>query len=167
MFKEMPRATSWCKGTLSPMMNTAVSADPRLRKRALILVLTSFVAGALLLSFFHGFLQDIEALATASPQLAFEKLSLIRNATLGFTLVCSTALVGLFAYISFRVFRAAQWPSLGGRVVWEMPVRTGRRATAIAVFLLFLAVVVIADAVWLWSLPEPVPQEQVVPMEDV
>jgi hypothetical protein len=80
----------------SPLMNVTVPADPRLRKRAFILMLTSFVAGTLFLSFFHGFLQDIEAQATASPQLAFEKLSLIRNTTLDFTLVCSTALVGLF-----------------------------------------------------------------------
>jgi multisubunit Na+/H+ antiporter MnhB subunit len=100
--------------------------------------------------------------------LAFEKLSLIRNTTLGFTLVCSTALAGLFAYLSFRVFRAGQWPPPGWRVVWEMRIRTGRQAAAVAVFFLFLAVMVIADAVWLWSLPGPVMEEEIgMPLEEV
>lgn len=49
-------------------MNATVQVDPHLRKRAFILVLTSLLTGAIFLSFFHGFLRDMEALATASAR---------------------------------------------------------------------------------------------------
>jgi hypothetical protein len=50
------------------MMNATVPADPCLRKRALLLVLTALVMGAIFLYFFHGFLRGVKALATSSPQ---------------------------------------------------------------------------------------------------
>ena len=44
------------------MMKATFPADLHLRKRALILVLTALVTGAIFLSFFLGFLREIEAL---------------------------------------------------------------------------------------------------------
>ena len=64
-------------------MNTTVPADPRLRKRAIAVVSITLLVGLVFLSFFQGFLREMEALATASPQLAFEKLKPVRNAALG------------------------------------------------------------------------------------
>jgi len=61
-------------------MNTTVSADLRLRKRAITFVSITLLVGLAFLSFFHDFLHELEALTTASPQLAFEKLNLVRNA---------------------------------------------------------------------------------------
>ncbi|NOT58036.1 MAG: hypothetical protein HOP18_25815 [Deltaproteobacteria bacterium] len=138
-------------------MKKTVAADPRLRKRAIILIVTACVASALFLPFFRGFLRGVESRAGDHPQVVFEKLTLIHNASLSLTLVCSTALVGLFLYCAVRVLRAGQWPPPGFRVVWEMRVRTGRQATVVAMCFLLLAVLVIADAVWLVSLPGPVP----------
>jgi hypothetical protein len=113
-------------------------------------------------------LRGVEALATASPQLAFEKLNPIRTATLGVVLCSSTALAGLLAYVSWRVFRAGQWPPPGWRVVYNMSIRTGRQASMVAMFFLLLAVAVIAYGVLLVSLPGPVPEEQrEVPMKSV
>jgi hypothetical protein len=70
--------------------------------------------GLVFLYFFQGFLREVEALATASPQLAVEKLNSIRTATRGVTLFSSTALACLLGYISFSVHRAGQWPPPAG-----------------------------------------------------
>jgi hypothetical protein len=68
-------------------MNTTVPADPRLRKRAFIIALTMTLMGLVSLYFFQGFLREMEALATASPQLAFETLHPVGTAALIVTLV--------------------------------------------------------------------------------
>jgi hypothetical protein len=96
-------------------MNTTVPADPRLRKRALLVVLTALLTGVSFLSFFHGFLREVEALAIASPQMAVEKLNPLRNAARGIILFSATVLAGLLAHVSLRVFRAGQWPPPEGR----------------------------------------------------
>lgn len=62
------------------MMNATVPADPRLRQRAIAVVFVTLLVGLVFLSFFYDFLRDVEAIATASPQLAFEKLNSIRTA---------------------------------------------------------------------------------------
>lgn len=148
------------------MATSTVPADPRLRERALILMLIAVVVSTLFLPFFRGFLHGVESLVDDYPQLVVEKLRLIRNITLGFTLVCATILAGVFVYIAARVFRAGQWPPPGWRVVVEMRVRTGRQAAAVAVFFLFLAVFALADVVWLWSLPGPA-EPHALPMQEV
>jgi hypothetical protein len=89
--------------------------------------------GLIFFSFFHGFLRGVEALATASPQLAFEKLNLIQTAAQGVTLFSATALACLLGYVSLRVFCAGQWPPPGWRVVYNMSIRTGRQASMVAV----------------------------------
>lgn len=69
----------------------------------------------------------------------FEKLTLIHNASLRLTLVCSTAVIGLFLYCAVLVLRAGQWPPPGFRVVWEMRARTGWQATVVTLCFLLLA----------------------------
>ena len=103
----------------------------------------------------------MEALATASPQFAFEKLNPIRTAARGVTLFSATALACLLGYASLRVFRTGQWPPPGWRVIYNMSIRTGRQATVVAVFFLSLAVLALAYGVLIVSLPGPVPEEQI------
>jgi hypothetical protein len=94
-------------------MNTTVPADLRLRKRAIAVVSLTLLVGLVLLSFFQGFLHEMEAPATASPQLAFEQLHLIQTAARGISLFSTTALVCLLGYISFSVYRTGQRPPPG------------------------------------------------------
>jgi hypothetical protein len=94
-------------------MNPTVPADPRLRKRAILIALTMTLVGLVSLYLFRRFLSEMEALATASPQLAFKKLYPIGMAALMVTLVSAMTLAGVFAYASWRVFRAGQWPPPG------------------------------------------------------
>jgi hypothetical protein len=149
-------------------MNTTVSADPCLRKRASAVVSITVLVGLVFLSFFQGFLREMEALATASPQLAFEQLNPIRTAARGVTLFSATALACLLGYASLRVFRTGQWPPPGFRVVGDMPIRTGRQATVVAVFMLLLALAALVYGAVIVSLSEPVPEEQIeMPMEEV
>jgi hypothetical protein len=61
-------------------MNATVPADAHLRKRAVLIALTMTLVGIVTLYLFRRFLYKMEALATASPQLAFEKLNPVRNA---------------------------------------------------------------------------------------
>ena len=126
-------------GYTSPTDEHPVPADPRLRKRAIAVVSITLLVGLIFLYFFHGFLREVEALATASPQLAFEQLNSIRTAARGVTLFSATALACLLGYISFSVYRTGQWPPPGWRVVYNMSIRTGRQATVVAVFMLVLA----------------------------
>ena len=114
------------------MMNATVPADPRLRKRASAVVSITLLVGLVLLYFFHGFLREMEALVTASPQLAFEKLNLVRNAVRNVALFSATVLACLLGYASFSVYRAGQWPPPGWRVVRETPIHTGRQASMVA-----------------------------------
>jgi hypothetical protein len=111
------------------MTNTTVPADPCLRKRPIAVVSLTLLVGLVCLSFFQGFLHEMEALATASRQLAFEKLHPVGTAALMVTLVSSTMLAGLLAYASLRVFSAGQWPPPGWRVIWETPIRTRQQAS--------------------------------------
>ena len=149
-------------------MNTTVPADSRLRKRPILIALTMTLIGLVSLYLFCRFLYEMEALATASPQLAFEKLYPVGMAALLVTLFSATMLAGVLAYASLQVFRAGQWPPPGWRVVWDMQIRTGRQATVVAVFMLLLAVAVMVYGVLILNLPERVPEEQIeVPMEEV
>ena len=110
----------------------------------------------------------MDALATASPQLAFEKLNPIRTAARGVTLFSATALACLLGYVAFSVYRAGQWPPPGWRVVYTMAIRTGRQATFIAMFMLVLALAALVYGAVIVSLSEPVPEEQIeMPMEEV
>jgi hypothetical protein len=101
-------------------------------------------------------------------KVEFEKLYPIGTAALGLALVSSTVLAGVLVYVALSVVRAGQWPPPGFRVVREMPIRRGRQATKVAVFLLCLAGVALACGAILLSLPEPEPQEQrEVPSQEV
>ena len=149
-------------------MNATIPADPRLRKRAIRIVLTMTLVRLVSLYLFRCFLSEMDALATASPQLAFEKLYPIGTAALLVTLFSATALVYLLGYVSFSVYRAGQGPPPGWRVIWETPIRTGRQASQVALLFLVLAVAVMAYGVLIMSLPEPEPEEQIeVPREEV
>lgn len=151
-----------------PLMNTTVPADPRLRKRAIAVVSITLLVGFVSLSFLQGFLREMEALATTSPQLAFEKLNPVRNAVWGVTLFSATALGVLLGYAAFSVYRAGQWPPPRWRVVWDTPIRTGRQATVVAVFMLLLALAALVYGAVIVSLSEPEPEEEIeVPMEEV
>ena len=81
-------------------MNTTVPADPRLCKRTILIALTMTLVGLVSLYFFQGFLREMEAFATASPQLAFEKLHPVGTAALMVTLISATMLAGVLAYAS-------------------------------------------------------------------
>ena len=149
-------------------MNATVPADPRLRKRAILIALTMTLVGLVFLYLFRRFLYEMEALATVSPQLAFETLHQVGMAALMVTLVSATMLAGVLAYASLRVYRTGQWPPPGWRVIWDTPLRTGRQASKVALFSLLLAVAVIAYGVLIMNLPEPEPEEEIeVPMREV
>jgi hypothetical protein len=49
-----------------------VPADPRVRKRAILLVVLTTLLGCAALYLFQGFLREMEALERTSPQLAFD-----------------------------------------------------------------------------------------------
>ena len=140
-------------------MNTIVPADLRLRKRAIAFVSITLLVGLVFLYFFQGFLRELEALATASPQLAFEKLNPVRTAVRGVTLFSATALACLLGYAAFSVYRAGQWPPPGWRVVYTMSIRTGRQASIVAMFFLLLALAALVYGAVLVSLSEPEPEE--------
>lgn len=143
-----------------------IQADPRDRKRAILIVVLTTLLGFTSLYLFQGFLREMEALESASPQLALEKLRPIGTAALGVTLVSSTGLAGMLVYVALCVIRARQWPPPGFRVAWDMPIRKGRPAIGMAVILIFLAGVAISCGAILLSLPEPEEQQEV-PMRKI
>ena len=113
-------------------------------------------------------MRELEALATASPQLAFEKLNFVRNTVRTVTLVSATALACLLGYASFSVYRTGQWPPPGWRVIYTMSIRTGRQASMVALLFLLLALAALVYGAILVSLWEPVPEEEIeVSMEEV
>jgi hypothetical protein len=110
----------------------------------------------------------MEALATASPQLAFEKLNLIQTAVRSVILFSATALACLLGYVSFSVYRARQWPPPGWRVIYNMSICTGRQASMVALFFLSLALAALVYGAVIVSLPGPMlAEEEEVPMEEV
>jgi hypothetical protein len=119
-------------------MNTTVPADPRRRQRSIAVVSITWLVGLVSFYFLQGFPREMEALVTASPQLAFEKLNPAHNALRGVTLFSAMALACLPGYESFSVSHWAVAPP-AWRVMGEMRVRTGRQATVVAVFFLFLS----------------------------
>src|SRR5688572_9656362 len=108
----------WCLDTLPRMINATVPADLRLRRRALALVSITLLLGLVWLYFYQGFLREMQTLATASPQLAVEKLNFVRVVLCLVTFVSATALAFLLGYASFSVYCAGQWPPPGWRVVY-------------------------------------------------
>jgi hypothetical protein len=115
--RNRPCQTCWHLCILLPPVHVTVPADPCLRKRVIIFVSILWPMGLASLYFFQGVLREIEALATTSPLLAFEKLNLVRTAVRNVTLVSAMALVCLLGYVSFCVHRTGQWPPLGWRVM--------------------------------------------------
>ena len=149
-------------------MNTSVPADLCLRRRAILCVSLTLLLGLAWLYFYQGLLQELEALATASPQLAVEKLNFVLVVLCLVTFVSATALAFLLGYSAFSVYRAGQWPPPGWRVITPMAIRTGRQASLVAVFFFFLALVALVYGSVLMSQWEPLPEEEIeAPMEDV
>jgi hypothetical protein len=149
-------------------MTAIVHADPRVRRRALILVVTTVLVGVVGLSFFNDFLRDMEALATASPQMADQQLKPIRIALVAGALCVSITLAGLLTYIALRVIRAGQYPPPGMHVLWETPIRTGRQATVAATLMLVVAVAALVYGVVAVRLVWPGPEVQIgSPMREV
>jgi hypothetical protein len=149
-------------------MNATVPADPCLRKRVIIFVSITLLVGLVWLSFFQGFLRELEALATASPQLAFEQLHPVGTAALMVTLISATMLAGVLAYASLRVYRAGQWPPPGWCVLWDTPIRTGRQASMVAMSFFLLALAALVYGAVIVNLPGSEPEEQLeTPMEKV
>jgi hypothetical protein len=148
-------------------MNATVPADPRLRKRVIIFVSITLLVGLVWLSFFQGFLRELEALATASPQLAFEKLNPVRTAVRNVTLVSATMLAGVLTYASLRVYRAGQWPPPGWRVLYPMTIRTGRQASLVAMLFFLLALAALVYGSVLMGQWKPMPEEGIeAPLEE-
>jgi hypothetical protein len=87
-----------------------VQADPRVRKRAIFIVVLTTLLGCTALSLFQGFLREMQTLERLSPQLILEKLKPIGTAALGVTLVSLTGLAGVLVYVARCVVRAGQWP---------------------------------------------------------
>lgn len=145
---------------MGPNSDNVVHADPRVRTRARLLVVLTALIGCAALYLVQGFLRDMEALEKVSPQLVYEKLHPIGTTALGVTLVSSTVLAGVLVYVALCVVRAGQWPPPGFRVAWDMPIRRGRSATHVAVFLIFLAGVALGWVVLALNLSEPELGEQ-------
>jgi hypothetical protein len=137
--------------------NATTPADPHLRRRAIAGAVITTLVGVISLLWFRGYLRGLEALATASPQLALQKLSPIRRILIALMLCSSTTLAGVLAYIALRIIATGQWPPPGWLVLWETPTRTGRQATAVVALLLILAVASLVFGItmvsWIW--PEP------------
>jgi hypothetical protein len=134
----------------------------------ILFVSLTLLLGLVFLPFFQGFLREMEALATASPQLAVEQLNSIRTTARGVTLFSATALVCLLGYVSLSVYRAGQWPPPGWRVMYTMSMRTGRQASIVALFFSFLALVALVYGAGIVSLLEPMSEEEIeVPMREV
>jgi hypothetical protein len=92
-------------------MNITVPADLRLRTRAILIALTMTLVGLVSLYLFRRFLSEMDALATASPQLAFEQLHPVGTAALIITLFSAPMLAGVLTYASLCVSRWAMAPS--------------------------------------------------------
>jgi hypothetical protein len=142
------------------MMHTTVPADPRVRTRALIVVLSAVLPGVIFLYFFHGFMREREALSITSPHLAVEKMNAIRGTMRGLTLFSATALAVWLGYGAFSVHRAGQWPPPGWHVIYPMSIRTGRQASMVALLFFLLALAVLVYGVVLASFSGPVPEEE-------
>ena len=95
-------------------MNITIPADPRLRKRAILIALTITLMGLVSLYLFHRFLCEMEALATAAPQLAFEKLNPVTQRPAGCHALFCDDLAYLLGYASLRVYRAGSGPHRDG-----------------------------------------------------
>lgn len=133
-------------------MNALVYADPRLRKRAIIVILTTALVGVLYLYWLSGFLHEVELLSMTDWKAAIEKLWPPLLATIVAVLCSSGAVAGILTYLAVRVYRTGQYPPPGIRVLWDTPLRTGRAATVAATLILILAVAAIvygALTIWL------------------
>ncbi len=135
-----------------------VHADPRVRKRALVVFLTIALAGIAYLYWFNRFLAAVEILSLTDWEAAVEKLWPILLATMAALLCSSIGVAGILTYLVVRVYRTGQYPPPGIRVLWDTPLRTGREAMIATAFILLLAVAAIASGVvmmWvLWRVPE-------------
>lgn len=103
-----------------------------------------FLAGALFLFWFQGFLREVEALSLEAPRAAFQRWQSIPQVLFVLVLCSSTVAAGLLGHLALRIWRAGQWPPPGLRVMWETPIRTGYQATLVAVCCLLLALIVLA-----------------------
>ena len=139
-------------------MNATVHADPRARKRVIFIILTIVLGGSAYLYWFTGFLQDMERLSETEWEAAFGKLWPLLLVTTASLLGLSTALASILTYLAVRVYRTAQYPPPGIRMLWDTPLRTGREARRAALCMLLLAVGPIAYGVgmtwFLWHTPE-------------
>jgi len=139
-------------------MNTLVHADPRLRKRAIVVALMTALVGIVYLYWLNGFLDNVEILSVTDWEAAVEKLWPILLVTMAAVLCSAVAVAGILAYLAVRVYHTGQYPPPGIRVIWNTPLRTGRAATVAATCILLLAVATIVYGALmihiLWRAPD-------------
>ena len=123
-------------------MAEIIRADPRRRKQILGLLTVTLITVALYLYFVQGFVGQIEKLANTSPQLATEKLRLLRTCEAVSLASLTILFSGLFATWAVQVYRSGQYPPLGVKVAWDTQVRTGRDARVMVTLFIVVALVI-------------------------
>jgi len=133
-----------------------IPADKKLRGIILMVLILAAAVGCLIILYFKGLLADMEVLAEHSPDRAVDKISGVLRA-LALAMGGSILFIAVYlAYFSQRVWKTAQFPPPGTRVIKDTRLITGAAAKRRGAIGLILAAVIgilgIIISVLMWRL---------------
>jgi hypothetical protein len=121
-----------------------VRAARALRRRALLLGIPAIGCGALLLWHFSGAIHEPKALTGNDSDLALVHTVTLLRTLLGVGTLLAWGIGLYMMHVACRTLRDGRFPPPGVRVLRATPVLTGRRATAVAVVQMLLALFLIS-----------------------
>jgi hypothetical protein len=115
----------------------------------------TLITVALYLYLVQNFLRQVEILSIESPQLALEKLRLLRSCEVAALAILTALFSGLFFTWAARVYRTGQYPPPGAHVAVGTRTRTGRDARVmVALFIVVVLAIAICGSAMvrvMWS----------------
>ena len=131
-------------------------ADPRARRKALVLLIIATIIGAIVILLLESQLSMLEQWISDDPGVAFERLELTLAVL---AVVVAVPLLGLAAYIwrlGARVIKTERFPPPGMAVIRDTPALTGTaarlRGRLIQAFAVIFALMAFALPIALWQI---------------
>jgi hypothetical protein len=129
------------------MQPPTILADSRLRTHLVGWGACTLVLGTSCLWTLSTYLDHLQTLSIAAPELAAEKFRHLALWIAAGLFLLTGGVAGLGSTIAIRILRAGQYPPPGLHVVRDTPLRTGRQARRVA-FLLWTLLCWCSSVAW-------------------
>jgi len=134
------------------MTEHIIPVDKKLRKQTLIGLLLLILIGAFLIQAILAHFEEIKSLAITNPDLSVLKVKEFVCWVIILNAILSLAFCVYFVSIAIRILKSKRYPPPGMRVIKDTRLQTGKKAKAMAIVQIIMAVFAILTNAVPWYL---------------